>query len=92
MSEHESHLTTETLIAMILLIVFIVCGPIFEKINFHYAHESGVVMICGIVISFIINSFNEDVSSKYIKTHILYTICKQYIYIDILRKIIRLQS
>lgn len=62
---HESHLTTETLIAMILLILFIVCGPIFEKLNFHYAHESGVVMICGILISLIVNSFDEEVSKIY---------------------------
>jgi hypothetical protein len=69
---HESHLTTETLIAMILLILFIICGPIFEKMNFHYAHESGVVMICGILISLVVNSFDEEVSSNtkiYLKPH-----------------------
>ena len=58
----ESHLTTETLLAMILLIIFIVCGPVFEKLHFHYAHESGIVMILGLVITLIVNSFEPEVS------------------------------
>jgi hypothetical protein len=61
MSE-ESHLTTETLLAMILLIIFIVCGPLFEKLHFHYAHESGIVMIIGVVITLIVNFFDPEVS------------------------------
>jgi hypothetical protein len=61
MSE-ESHLTTETLLAMILLIIFIVCGPLFEKLHFHYAHESGIVMIIGVVITLIVNYFDPEVS------------------------------
>lgn len=61
MSE-ESHLTTETLIAVVLLMVFIVCGPLFEKIHFHYAHESGVVMLLGILATFFMNYINPKVS------------------------------
>lgn len=62
MSEH-SYLTIETLLAVFILIIFIVCGPFFEKIHFHYAHESGIVMILGIVVTLIINSINPSVSS-----------------------------
>ncbi len=59
MSE-ESHLTTETLLAMITLIVFIITGPLFEKWHFHYAHESGVVMLVGIVLTLIVNYFDPE--------------------------------
>jgi hypothetical protein len=45
-----------------LLMVFIVCGPIFEKIHFHYAHESGVVMLLGILATLIMNYINPEVS------------------------------
>ena len=63
MSEH-SHLTVETLFAVLILIIFIICGPIFEKINFHYAHESGIVMILGILITLLVNSIDPSVSIK----------------------------
>lgn len=58
----EEALTTETLIAVILLIVFILIGPFFEKIHFHYAHESGVVMILGIVAAYIMNQIDPHAS------------------------------
>lgn len=61
MSE-EGHLTTETLVAVILLMVFVVCGPIFEKIHFHYMHESGVVMLLGVLAALFINLINPHVS------------------------------
>lgn len=61
MSEH-SHLTVETLFAVLILIVFIICGPIFEKMHFHYAHESGIVMILGIIVTLIVNSIDPSVS------------------------------
>jgi len=61
MSE-ESPLTLETLIAVVLLIVFILCGPFFEKIHFHYAHESGVVMLLGIAVTFVMNAISPRAS------------------------------
>lgn len=57
----EDPLSLITLVAVILLIVFILCGPFFEKIHFHYAHESGVVMILGIAVTFIMSSINPHV-------------------------------
>lgn len=64
MSE-EGHLTTETLVAVILLMIFVVCGPIFEKIHFHYMHESGVVMLLGVLAALFINLINPHVSSLF---------------------------
>lgn len=64
MSEH-SYLTIETLLAVFILIIFIICGPFFEKIHFHYAHESGIVMILGIVVTLIVNSIDPSVSDLF---------------------------
>ena len=65
MSEHHV-LTTETLVAVLLLIIFIICGPIFEKIHFHYMHESGLVMILGILVAAFMNYI--DPSTSFAKT------------------------
>lgn len=65
MSEH-SHLTTETLIVVAILLVFIICGPVFERIHFHYAHESGVVMILGVLVTLLVNKLDPEVLLKLI--------------------------
>ena len=52
MSENNN-LTIETLLAIVILMVYTVASPIFEKKNFHYMHESGLCMIIGIIITFI---------------------------------------
>ena len=49
MSENNN-LTIETLLAIVILMVYTVASPIFEKKNFHYMHESGLCMIIGIII------------------------------------------
>ena len=51
MSEEDT-LNLETLLAIIILFIYTVTGPIFEKINFHYMHESGLCMIIGVLITF----------------------------------------
>ena len=47
----ESHLSLQVLLAIILLVLYVIAAPIFEKIHFHYMHESGVVMLLGIGIT-----------------------------------------
>ena len=47
----EEHLSLQVLLAVILLVLYVIAAPIFEKINFHYMHESGVVMLLGIGIT-----------------------------------------
>ena len=55
MGEDESgdDLNLVTLLAIIILMIYTVAAPIFEKIHFHYMHESGLCMIIGIIISLI---------------------------------------
>ena len=48
----EDTLNLETLLGIIILFIYTVTGPIFEKINFHYMHESGLCMIIGVLITF----------------------------------------
>lgn len=50
----EEHLTLEILIAILVLILYTIAAPIFEKYHFHYIHESGLVMLLGIVITLLI--------------------------------------
>ena len=47
----EEHLSLQVLLADILLVLYVIAAPIFEKINFHYMHESGVIMLLGIGIT-----------------------------------------
>ena len=47
----EEHLSLQVLLAVILLVIYVIAAPIFEKIHFHYMHESGVVMLLGIAIT-----------------------------------------
>ena len=49
--EGENHLSLQVLLAVILLVLYVIAAPIFEKIHFHYMHESGVVMLLGIAIT-----------------------------------------
>ena len=49
--EGEEHLSLQVLLAVILLVLYVIAAPIFEKINFHYMHESGVIMLLGIGIT-----------------------------------------
>ena len=47
----EEHLSLQVLLAVILLVIYVIAAPIFEKIHFHYMHESGMVMLMGIAIT-----------------------------------------
>jgi NhaP-type Na+/H+ or K+/H+ antiporter len=47
----EEHLSLQVLLAVILLVLYVIAAPIFEKIHFHYMHESGMVMLMGIAIT-----------------------------------------
>ena len=53
MSEEESgeDLNLVTLLAIVILMIYTVAAPIFEKIHFHYMHESGLCMIIGVIFS-----------------------------------------
>ena len=55
MEEEESgdDLNLVTLLAIIILMIYTVAAPIFEKIHFHYMHESGLCMIIGVIVSLV---------------------------------------
>jgi hypothetical protein len=59
--EQHSHLTMETLISAIILIVFTISAPLFEKYHFHYLHESGLCMLIGIVITLFLRVVSPSV-------------------------------
>ena len=48
----EDFLNLETLFAIIILFIYTGTGPIFEKIHFHYLHESWLWMIIGVLVAF----------------------------------------
>ena len=47
----SEHLSLQVLLAVLLLVLYVIAAPVFEKIHFHYMHESGVVMLLGIGIT-----------------------------------------
>ena len=49
--DEETHLSLQVLLAVVLLVLYIIAAPVFEKIHFHYMHESGMVMLLGIAIT-----------------------------------------
>ena len=51
--EGGDDLNLVTLLAIIILMIYTVSAPIFEKIHFHYMHESGLCMIIGVIVSLI---------------------------------------
>jgi hypothetical protein len=56
------HLTFETLLAIIILLIYTISAPLFETIHFHYMHESGVIMLLGTGITLIAMVYNPQVS------------------------------
>jgi hypothetical protein len=61
-SEHKEFLSVKTLVAITLLLVYTISAPVFERIHFHYIHESGVSMILGMVVTLIAMIVSPDVN------------------------------
>jgi hypothetical protein len=57
----SGHLTLETLLAILILLVYTVSAPLFEKYHFHYMHESGMCMLIGVVITILAMIVNPEV-------------------------------
>ena len=56
----EEHLSLEVLISVVLLVLYVIAAPVFDKIHFHYMHESGMVMLLGIIITLLIKIFSPS--------------------------------
>lgn len=67
--EHQEHeegfLSLQTLIAILILLVYTVAAPLFEKYHFHYMHESGVCMIIGVIVTLLAMIINPSVNSNF---------------------------
>jgi hypothetical protein len=50
---HGSFLSIKTLVVILILVIYTIATPIFEKLNFHYIHESGICMILGCLVGVI---------------------------------------
>ncbi len=47
----SSTLSYKGVVAIIILIFYTIAAPIFQKLNFHYLHESGICMLVGTIIA-----------------------------------------
>ena len=47
----SSSLSYKGVVAIIILIFYTIAAPIFQKLNFHYLHESGICMIVGALLA-----------------------------------------
>jgi sodium/hydrogen exchanger-like protein 6/7/sodium/hydrogen exchanger 8 len=47
----SSSLSYKGVVAIVILIFYTIAAPIFQKLNFHYLHESGICMIVGSLIA-----------------------------------------
>ena len=54
------HLITETLVTVILLMVYITTGPLLRKFKIKCIHESGITMITAILITLLAKQFLPD--------------------------------
>jgi hypothetical protein len=52
-STHASFLSAKTLVAIIILLLYTIATPVFEKFHFHYIHESGICMILGLIVGLV---------------------------------------
>jgi len=63
-SGHSAHefLSAKTLIAIVILVVHTISAPIFEKLHFHYLHESGISMLLGMIVGLVALVINPTVN------------------------------
>ncbi len=81
----RNNLNFKTLIAIILLLIYIISAPIFVKIKFYLLHQSGLCMLLGMLISLITHfitpfenyqkslNFNDNVFFTFILPPIIFS-------------------
>ena len=81
----RNNLNFKTLIAILLLLIYIISAPIFVKIKFYYLHQSGLCMLLGMFISLISSfiapfenytkslEFNDNLFSTFILPPIIFS-------------------
>jgi hypothetical protein len=63
---HASFLSAKSLVAIVILIIYTISTPIFEKIHFHYIHESGICMLLGLFVGVIAMVINPAVNKHFL--------------------------
>ena len=58
----SNFLSAKSLIAVTIILMYTIAAPIFDKLDFHYIHESGISMILGMIVSLIAIVINPLVS------------------------------
>jgi hypothetical protein len=63
--QQNEMLSFKTLIAVLILFLYTISAPIFEKLKIHFIHESGMSMIIGVTVTIIAKIINPDVKYFY---------------------------
>ncbi len=59
-----STLSAKTLLACFILFIYTIISNIFQEIGFHYLHESGLAILIGAGITFVVKIFSPEVSNS----------------------------
>jgi hypothetical protein len=62
--EEQKHLSLTSLILIVILMLYTVSAPAFHKWHFHYLHESGICMLVGVAVTYIVSFITPDVNNK----------------------------
>ena len=54
------HLITETLVTVIMVMVYITTGPLLRRLKIKFVHESGITMITAILLTLIAKQFHPE--------------------------------
>ena len=54
------HLITETLVTVIMVMVYITTGPLLRRFKIKFVHESGITMITAILLTLIAKQFHPE--------------------------------
>lgn len=57
----SGELSFELLLVIVILLIYTITAPVFERYHIHFLHESGFCMLIGIAISFICYLINPEV-------------------------------
>ena len=59
-SSHEDHTATiQTIVFLLTLVTFVIVGAYMEEKHFIFGHETGVIILLGMLVSWIMYSIDE---------------------------------
>ena len=63
--ENGIHLSIATLVLVIMVIIYLISGPVLKKKNIQFIRASGFTMIAGVLLTLIVKFFSP--SSNFVK-------------------------